>query len=479
MRSLAIAVALLPFVLIEVGLRVFTAPSSSLPGSAVDLDPLVDLQHLRPLFVLNSQTDRWEIPPARHNFFQPDSFAAEKTLNTKRVFVLGGSTVQGRPYSIETAFSTWLRFRLQSMCPGLNIEVVNCGGVSYASYRVAKILDEVLAHQPDAIVVYTGHNEFLEDREYAEIREMSTARRWVSRLADKLRTVTWIRSQLRGQSLPSSRMPVEVDARLDHIGGLERYQRDPSWRVGVEQHFANSLQRMLLATEKANVPLFLCVPASELVDTPPFKTTPIAMPEGESAEFEQQWALAQARGARETRMSAGQRCLAADPEHAGAHYIVGRLHHQNGEIDQARRHLTAARDFDVCPLRATTAIIQSTFLHAQRHGIPLIDTTELLDQRDAKERRIPDGIVDPEFFVDHVHPTIAGHQLIATAIAKEFGQLGWSVSPDALVKGEATYQELAGKHLAELGEEYYARGRQRLEGLRRWASGRARELGGE
>ena len=43
-------------------------------------------------------------------------------------------------------------------------QVVNCGGVSYASYRLTPILEEVLTYQPDLMIVCTGHNEFLEAR---------------------------------------------------------------------------------------------------------------------------------------------------------------------------------------------------------------------------------------------------------------------------------------------------------------------------
>ena len=45
-------------------------------------------------------------------------------------------------------------------------------------------------------------------------------------------------------------------------------------------------------------------------------------------------------------------------------------------------------------------------------------------------------------------------------------------SPDRQ-EAERMYQQLAQKHLDSLNEDYYARGRQRLEGLKRWAAGRA------
>ncbi len=44
-----------------------------------------------------------------------------------------------------------------------------------------------------------------------------------------------------------------------------------------------------------------------------------------------------------------------------------------------------------------------------------------------------------QFFVDHLHPTVAGHQEIGAAIALEIEKLGWfSPAPDA----EARYRTL-------------------------------------
>lgn len=470
MPAAAVALSLIPFLLIEISLRALAPPVAD----AVDVDPLVDLEQLHPLFVLNEQSGRWEIPPQRMNFFQYDSFLADKPAGSRRIFVLGGSTVQGRPYSIETSFATWLKLRLQAASPATSFEVVNCGGVSYASYRVAKILAEVLDHEPDAIVIYTGHNEFLEDREYAAVREMSWLRRWIAHAASHVRTVTWIRGKLHRTPTRTSLMSAEVDARLDHQGGLASYHRDPIWRLGVETHFAATLQRMIVMAEAADVPVLLCVPASDWVNTPPFKVERSGeLSAQQASDFEKAWATARDSEAdSETRLAACARCLAIDPEHAGANYIAGRLHYHQQQPSKASEYLRMAVDYDVCPLRATTPIVDAVIELADRFKLPMVDTIEHLDQHNASGNRIPDGIADPEFFVDHVHPTIAGHQLIGEKVAAKIEQWGWFA---AAADAEQRYQQLAAEHLSTLGEEYYARGRQRLEGLRRWASGRARD----
>ncbi len=286
-RGLAVLLACTPFILLEGGLRVAGKPEIR---DAVDLDPVVDLHQLQPLFELDKTSDQYRIPDSRRNFFQPAAFPAEKAAGTKRIFVLGGSTVQGRPYAPETAFSTWLQLRLQAADPNTTFEVINCGGVSYASYRLARVLDEVLRYQPDAIVLYTGHNEFLEERSYAQVRNLGAARSLISRLGSQLHTVRWLRAQLADDRDTRTPLPTEVNARLDHPGGLDAYHRDGDWRHGVEQHFAWTLQRMVESAQTAKVPLMLCLPASDLVNTPPLKTELVSgLSESDIATFQTHW----------------------------------------------------------------------------------------------------------------------------------------------------------------------------------------------
>src|SRR3954464_5331092 len=164
-RAVAIGLGLLPLVACELTLRALGT------GKPTEFnDPFVGFSDIHPLFVLNEQTGHYEIPKSRQSHFQPDGFSAEKSPDEFRIFVLGGSTVQGRPWSIETSFTTWLELNLNASDRAHRYDVVNCGGVSYATYRLIPILQEVLNYQPDLIVFCEGHNEFLEDRSYAPLK---------------------------------------------------------------------------------------------------------------------------------------------------------------------------------------------------------------------------------------------------------------------------------------------------------------------
>ena len=173
------------------------------------------------------------------------------------------------------------------------------------------------------------------------------------------------------------------------------------------------------------------------------------------------------------RLLACETCLEIDPHHAGVHFLAGQLHWKNQRSSEARVHLTAARDDDVCPLRATTPIIQTVLQLADAHQLRPIRCDDLFDQTDSLLRALPDGIPDPQRFVDHLHPSISGHQEIARAVSEQlFEAFQIQADPSA----EPAYQELALEHLSSLDESYFARGKQRLEGLRNWAAGRAEKL---
>ena len=104
----AIGMALSPFMILELALRVI-APQEN---RDVAVDPYIDLQQQQALFELDIDANEWRIPEHRMNFFRPASFSAIKREDTKRIFVLGGSTVQGRPFSTETAFPVVLLNKL-------------------------------------------------------------------------------------------------------------------------------------------------------------------------------------------------------------------------------------------------------------------------------------------------------------------------------------------------------------------------------
>ncbi len=513
-RLTALLSGLAPLVLIELAL-------AALGWGEPDWqdDPFVGFRGIRPLFVMNAAQDRYEIPPARQNYFRPQSFPATKAPGEYRVFCLGGSTVQGSPYSTETAFSTWLETALRAADSQRKWRVINCGGVSYASYRLIPILQEVLGYGPDLIVVCTGHNEFLEDRTYRHIKQqpaiLAAARGWAARLRIYcLLRAAWLHcrgqtpnaayfvaarrepsgilvgkpgglrrsanknapkdSKANGdgqkpQPLPTERpmLGAEVETRLDYRGGLSQYHRDDQWHRDVIAHFGVNLERMAHLTQQAGVTLLLVAPVSNLRDCPPFKSEHRSgLDPRERQRWEQLWNEAKPAYRTDLRQAVAclERAAETDDQHAGLHYQLGQCYDALGDLPRARQHYTLAKDLDVCPLRMLSSMQNVLREVASRTGTAWLDADALIAER------CRGGIPDDSWLVDHVHPSIRGHQVIADAIA------GWLIAEGAL-QPEAGYDQRRAAayqaHLASLDSFYFEEGRRRLEHLRDWARGRA------
>jgi len=471
-RFLAMMLGLLPFVVIELALRAFDLPKQDVP-----FDPFLDMSQLAPLFEKDSN-GICRIPNERMRLFSPAEFSFEKPAATTRVFSLGGSTTQGEPYGPPTAFTNWLRINLELIGPSRKWEAINCGGLSYASYRVLPILREVLNYSPDLIVVYCGHNEFLEERELGGWKRTPTiATGLISRLY-RLRMVQYVSSIARAKSANhvedrTTRLHREVDALLDSQGGLEKYHRNSLDAPNVVASFRWNLQQMAEACQARHVPLVFVVPTANLRDSPPFKfEIDLTLSHDETQRIETLWLQSQEGEADTKRVcDAMQKILAMDPRHAGAHYYLGQRAIAEKDWDNAKSHLIAAKDYDVCPLRAISAIQQTVRDSASEYRVPLLDADALFQSKCAN------GIVGHPWLIDHVHPGIEGHQLLGEALAELLVQNSW-LAPEQKnwQKGRV---ERYRDHLNHLGEAYYIRGQQRLEGLILWTQGRAKKIGVE
>lgn len=469
-RLLAVMIALAPFFLAEV---LFLALDWGRPRC--DHDPFVGFRAVRPLFTAGDDGSRYEIATWRQKFFYPDSFAREKGVDEYRIFCLGGSTVQGRPFSIETSFTSWLELGLAAADPNRRWEVVNCGGVSYASYRLVPILEEVLEYEPDLIIVYTGHNEFLEDRTYRQVKRVPELVARPCQLVMQTRTYTLLRQgylRLRGgddRSPPEDRPILEVDteAMLEYRGGLQQYKRDEKWRRDTIEHFGFNLRRMVEIARRADVPLILVNPVCNLRDCPPFKTQ---HRDGLTIDQQRRWeelvhSAGDFQGSELPKSIALlEQAMAIDDEHAGLHYILAKCQDDMGMTEEALQSYVRAKELDICPLRILEPMQQIIRDVAGRTDTPLVDVHRLYEE--TLRADIPGGYL----LVDHVHPSIAGHQLIGNALADELARQG-------IVKPRSGWEERRDQafreHLESLEDLYFSKGLERLEALRLWTQGKA------
>ncbi len=108
--------------------------------------------------------------------------------------------------------------------------------------------------------------------------------------------------------------------------------------------------------------------------------------------------------------------VALDPRHAELQYRRGQALLALGRFDEAETALRLARDEDVCPLRALTPMRQIVTEIAREQGVGLVDYVDLLERRMQETKGYP--IPGEELFLDHVHPTIEGHKILAVALVQ-------------------------------------------------------------
>jgi len=108
-----------------------------------------------------------------------DLFLKKKPSNSYRIFVVGESTAAGFPYGNNVTFSRILNYRLSDTFPDKRIEIVNVAMSAICSYTLLDFVDEILENEPDAILIYAGHNEFYGALGVASVESLGKMRGFV------------------------------------------------------------------------------------------------------------------------------------------------------------------------------------------------------------------------------------------------------------------------------------------------------------
>ncbi len=99
---------------------------------------------------------------------------------------------------------------------------------------------------------------------------------------------------------------------------------------------------------------------------------------------------------------------------------------------------------------------------AANYNVPLVDVTRLF------EGRSQEGILGDEWMLDHVHPTIEGHQLIADSLYEVMEGMKLVSKPEGW---RAAKDKLWQHHLSSLNRAYFEQGFTRLHRLHNWSRG--------
>jgi tetratricopeptide (TPR) repeat protein len=340
-------------------------------------------------------------------------FPVRKPQGTLRVFVQGESSAAGFPYGRWASPAALLQERLQRSYPGRRIEVINTAMAAVTSYVLLDFADEIIAEQPDAVVIYTGHNEYLGvggvGSSYVSAQSPTLARAVAA-----LRHLHLYRALEKLVSSAGAAPPPDSNADGTLMSRVARERSipfgSPLYQQGIEQ-FRGNLDRLLGKYRAAGVPVYIGTLASNERDQAPFVSS-----------------------------------AAAGDDAAAKHFERARALDVAGRYPEARAEYLAAKDRDELRFRAPEAFNELIRESAQANGAQLVDVQA------AFVSVARDGIIGSDLMLEHVHPNVEGYFRLATAF---FPALSSHIGvPDVVIDDALARREIPVTEVDRLAGEY-------------------------
>lgn len=329
--------------------------------------------------------------------FEP--FPAKKAPGTFRIFVLGESTTIGYPYMNNGSFHRWLQYRLMHTYPERDFEIINLSLTAVNSFTVLGFAKEVVNYEPDAILVYSGHNEY-----YGAMGVAATKGIWhnrdLARLIMSLREyritqlLAWVANRI-GETVSGEKLDLRENLmKRMAADDLIAMDSDAYWK-GVEQ-FNRNLDELARVVTAKGIPLLISDLVSNEKDLKPM----VSIPGKDSADM---------------------------------HYAIGLAKYKAGDFKMAKEEFVWAKESDALRFRAPAdmnAAIEN--LPSVYKGITVVGAKALFEQNS------PNRILGKETLLEHVHPNLFGYALLSEAFYQGLKRTG--LLPPS--KNEMSFAEL-------------------------------------
>ncbi len=307
-----------------------------------------------------------------------DVFLKDKPDSCYRIFVLGGSTAAGWPYPNNLMFSRILNKKLTDLFPDKHIEVINTSISAINTYAQLDFLDEIMEHEPDAVLIYSGHNEFYGAFGVASAKSIGNAR-WLKNLYLNLvhfKTFQLVRNFINLTAGIFGSESTESDEAGETL--MERLVSEQKIEYGSElfndgvAQFRENLSDMIESLTDENIPVIISHVVSNLKDQPPF--------------------------------------ISGDGESSAQKFYNDaiKLESEN-KIDSAEALYVKAKDHDLLRFRAPEEMNKIIDDIAAYYNVPVIRMGEYFEDASFN------GIVGSDLMLDHLHPNVTGYFLMAEA----------------------------------------------------------------
>ena len=348
-----------------------------------------------------------------------DIFRAQKAVNAYRIFVLGESTTAGYPYMYNGSMSKMLYQRLVDYFPEREVEVVNLAMPAINSFSLLDLTAEALAQQPDALIIYCGHNEF-----YGALGVGSTESlgRWRGMInfylkLQRLKIMLFLRDQIEnfkkwlrssdagdGGTNPTLMEQMVGDQEIAYDG--EAYRR-------AREFFKANLTDIISAAQERGVRVLLSNLVSNVRDLPPFVSlyAPGTSREAFAKELVRGKNLAIA-GNFSGALAVFDSLQHLDSLPAMVYYERGKAREAAGNFSAAHTDYEQARDFDGLRFRASGDFNVALQEVAQTTGAALVDMERAFAQAS------PNGLIGRNLMLEHVHPNLEGYFIMGRELCR-------------------------------------------------------------
>jgi tetratricopeptide (TPR) repeat protein len=314
-----------------------------------------------------------------------DVFLREKPENGLRIFAMGGSSAAGYPYGFNGTYSRVVNDILTDALPDQEVEIVNVGISAISSYTLYDQVDEILEQEPDAIMIYAGHNEFYGALGVGSnenlggfpgfVRFYLKLQRFKTFLL--VRTVIvesgkWISENIMGNEIDETGTLME---RIINSRSIEL--ESPKYELAMKQ-FDSNLSAIIERFEAEDIPVYVGSVASNLKDHSPF-----------------------------VNITDGDFPPAKDV------YEEAQTAYDSGDMNTALEKFIYAKDLDGLKFRAPTEI--NTII---KSAVDEFDNTFYVPTEEALTRYTRDGIIGNDLMLEHLHPNQQGYFLIGRTFAE-------------------------------------------------------------
>jgi hypothetical protein len=339
-----------------------------------------------------------------------DMFLATKPENGFRIFVIGGSSAAGYPYGYNGTFSRVVKDMLQDVMPGKVVEVINVATAAINTYTLFDQVDEILEHDPDAIMIYSGHNEYYGALGVGSAERLGSNPAFVRlylRL-QRLRTFMLIRDGIVRVTALFTPRPDNTAERtrtlMERVVAERSIPLDSRLYERGKRQLESNLGAIIRKFNAEDVPVFIGSLASNLKDHHPFESERI----GNHPPADEVYARAQA-------------ALSA------------------GNVDEAFELFTYAKDLDALRFRAPTSFNEIIRDVAGRTGNMYVPVDEAFREDSG------DGIIGFNLMLEHLHPNRRGYFLMGITYfeaIRDAGFLGRETDLTRLQPSDSYYERM-------------------------------------